>query len=197
VSNRDNRDFRPSRRRDFVDDDYQPPSRDFGYGAPRGAQFDVPSGPPVQAIVKWYNPIKGFGFVELGDGSGDAFLHVSIVERAGEETIPPGATLEVRAGPGQRGLQITEIITVDTSTASQAGPRRRPDDRATVEETGTVKWYNATKGFGFVAPVAAGRTFSPMPRRYNAPASWAWPKGSASRLTSPTVRKGRRRLASG
>ena len=157
MSNRDNRDFRPSRRRDFVDDDYQPPSRDFGYGAPRGAQFDVPSGPPVQAIVKWYNPIKGFGFVELGDGSGDAFLHVSIVERAGEETIPPGATLEVRAGPGQRGLQITEIITVDTSTASQAGPRRRPDDRATVEETGTVKWYNATKGFGFVAPDRGGK----------------------------------------
>jgi CspA family cold shock protein len=157
VSNRDNRDFRPSRRRDFVDDDYQPPSRDFGYGPPRGAQFDVPSGPPVQAIVKWYNPIKGFGFVELGDGSGDAFLHVSIVERAGEETIPPGATLEVRAGPGQRGLQITEIITVDTSTASQAGPRRRPDDRATVEETGTVKWYNATKGFGFVAPDRGGK----------------------------------------
>jgi len=54
-------------------------------------------------------------------------------------------------------LQITEIITVDTSTASQAGPRRRPDDRATVEETGTVKWYNATKGFGFVAPDRGGK----------------------------------------
>jgi CspA family cold shock protein len=157
VSSRD-RDFRPSRRRDFADDDYTPPSRDFGYAAPRGAQFDTPSGPPIQAVLKWYNPVKGFGFVELGDGSGDAFLHVSIVERAGEESIPPGSTLEVRAGPGQRGLQITEIISVDTSTATQAGPRRpRADDPATVEELGTVKWYNATKGFGFVAPDRGGK----------------------------------------
>ena len=36
--------------------------------------FETPSGPPVRAIVKWYNPDKGFGFVELADGSGDAFL---------------------------------------------------------------------------------------------------------------------------
>jgi cold shock protein len=158
VSNRD-RDFRPSRRRDFADDDYQPPSRDFGYGPPRGPQFDMPSGPSVQAIVKWYNPVKGFGFVELADGSGDAFLHVSVVERAGEENIPPGSTLEVRAGPGQRGLQITDLISVDTSTATQAGPRRArfSDDRTTVEETGTVKWFNALKGFGFVAPDRAGK----------------------------------------
>ena len=157
VSSRD-RDFRPSRRRDFADDDYQPPSRNFGYEAPRGPQFDTPSGPPIQATVKWYNPIKGFGFVELADGSGDAFLHVSVVERAGEESIPPGATLEVRAGPGQRGLQITEIITVDVSTASETQSRPRfSDDRATVEELGTVKWFNATKGFGFIAPDRGGK----------------------------------------
>ena len=157
MNSRD-RDFRPSRRRDFADDDYQPSfSRDFGYAPPRGPQFDIPSGPPIQATIKWYNPVKGFGFVELGDGSGDAFLHVSVVERGGHASVPPGATLEVHAGPGQRGLQVTEIISVDTSTASQAGPRRRPDDRATVEELGTVKWYNVTKGFGFVAPDRGGK----------------------------------------
>ena len=52
---------------------------------------------------KWYNADKGFGFVQLADGSGDAFLHVSVVERGGHGSIPPGATLEVRAGPGPRG----------------------------------------------------------------------------------------------
>src|SRR5207302_10589531 len=62
--------------------------------------FEAPSGPPVQAVVKWYNPEKGFGFVELADGSGDAFLHVSVVERSGHGSVPPGAMLEVRAGPG-------------------------------------------------------------------------------------------------
>ena len=101
MSNRE-RDFRPSRRRDFADDDYQPPSRGFGYAPPRGPQFDSPSGPPVRATVKWYNPDKGFGFVELGDGTGDAFLHVSVVERAGHSSVPSGATLEVRAGQARR-----------------------------------------------------------------------------------------------
>jgi cold shock protein len=161
-----NRDFRPARRRDFTDDDYQPPSRNFGYAPPRGAQFDSPAGPAVKATVKWYNPDKGFGFVELADGSGDAFLHVSVVERSGQASVPPGATLEVRAGPGPKGPQVTEILSVDMSTAGQEQPRHPRSERAayqpsadrpTVEETGTVKWYNATKGFGFIVRDDGGR----------------------------------------
>jgi CspA family cold shock protein len=164
VSSRD-RDFRPARRRDFADDDYQPPTRNFGYAAPRGPQFDNPSGPSVRATVKWYNPDKGFGFVTLSDGSGDAFLHVSVVERSAHSSVPPGATLEVRAGPGPKGPQVTEILSVDASTAAQEQPRRaRPErpvfsrpDRATAEELGTVKWYNAAKGFGFIAADRGGK----------------------------------------
>ena len=164
MSSRD-RDFRPTRRRSFDDDNYEPSTRNFGYAPPRGAQFESPSGPTVRATVKWYNPDKGFGFVELADGSGDAFLHVSVVERSGQASVPPGATLEVRAGPGQKGPQVTEIISVDASTASQEQPRRpRPEhpdhpraDRPTVEELGTVKWYNATKGFGFIASDRGGK----------------------------------------
>jgi CspA family cold shock protein len=163
VSNRD-RDFRPTRRRDFADDDYQPPSRNFGYAPPRGPQFDSPSGPPVRATVKWFNPDKGFGFVTLDDGSGDAFLHVSVVERSGNSTVAPGSTLEVRAGPGPKGPQVTEIISLDSSTALQEQPRRpRPErpafasDQAAVEEIGTVKWYNADKGFGFIVRDSGGK----------------------------------------
>jgi CspA family cold shock protein len=166
VSSRD-RDFRPPRRHSFDDDNYQPPSRDFGSPAPRpdSPRFETPSGPPIRAIVKWYNPEKGFGFVELSDGSGDAFLHVSVVERSGASSVPPGATLEVRAGPGPRGAQVTEILNVDTSTASQEPPRRpRPErpaypsaDRTTVEELGAVKWYNDTKGFGFIVRDGGGK----------------------------------------
>src|SRR5438067_12936286 len=61
VSNRD-RDFRPARRRDFDDDNFETPGRSFG--SPPGfsaRRFEAPSGPPVQAVVKWYNPEKGFG----------------------------------------------------------------------------------------------------------------------------------------
>jgi cold shock protein len=159
------RDFRPSRLRDFDDNNYEQPRRSFGFSPPRGPQFDIPSGPSVRATVKWYNPEKGFGFVEVAGGSGDAFLHVSVVERSGHGSVPPGATLEVRTSPGPKGPQVTEIISVDASTASQEPSRRpRPErsaypsgDRATVEELGTVKWYNANKGFGFIATDQGGK----------------------------------------
>jgi len=165
VSSRD-RDFRPTRRRGFDDNNFEAPRRSFG-SAPQfgGQRFDAPSGPPLQAVVKWYNPDKGFGFVELADGSGDAFLHVSVVERSGHDTVPPGATLGVRAGPGPKGPQVTEILSVDISTAHQEPLRRArperpvypPTDQAAVEESGTVKWYNAMKGFGFIASDRGGK----------------------------------------
>jgi CspA family cold shock protein len=158
------RDFRPTRGRSFDGDNYEPPTRNFGYAPPRGPQFDSPSGPSVRATVKWYNPDKGFGFVQLADGSGDAFLHVSVVERSGNSTVAPGSTLEVRAGPGPKGQQVTEIISLDSSTALQEPPRRpRPErpvyvsDQAAVEEIGTVKWYNADKGFGFIVRDSGGK----------------------------------------
>jgi len=119
----------------------------------------------VQATVRWYNPEKGFGFVQLADTGGDAFLHVSVVERAGHANIPPGATLEVRTAPGQKGPQVTEILNLDTSTATQEPPRRpRPErpaypmpDQPAVEEFGTVKFCAADRGFGFIARDHGGK----------------------------------------
>ena len=164
MSSRD-RDFRPTRRRGFDDDNFETPRRGFGSTPGSSAQrFEAPAGPPIQAVVKWYNPDKGFGFVQLADGSGDAFLHASVVERSGHGSVPPGATLEVRAGPGPKGPQVTEILSVDSSTAQQEQPRRpRPEqsytpvDQASVEEIGTVKFYAADKGFGFIVRDRGGK----------------------------------------
>ena len=156
------KEFREKRRRGFDDDDFVPPSRSRSSGrAPAfsaAAPAPTPSGPPVRATVKWFNPEKGFGFVAI-DGAGDAFLHIAVLGRAGREEVAQGATLEVRTGPGQKGVQVTEVLSVDDSTAAPARPRsgagerpgpRRPQGPA-VRMAGTTKWFDPAKGFGFVS----------------------------------------------
>ena len=81
-----------------------------------GPEPEEPSEMPVRGQVKWFNPAKRFGFVELSDGSGDAFLHVSVLSRLGISTVQPGETLELRVGPGERGPVVIEVIGVDSST---------------------------------------------------------------------------------
>ncbi len=53
--------------------------------------------------VKWFNPNKGFGFIQPDDGTEDAFAHISAVERAGLETLLEGQKVEYDLVEGQRG----------------------------------------------------------------------------------------------
>ena len=164
------RDFRGPRRRGFDDDMPQPyepppmrPSRPFGGGDAAPA-----TGPIVDAVVKWFNPEKGFGFTELGDGSGDAFLHIGVLQAMGRETILPGAKLRVQVGHGAKGAQVAKVLEIDDSNAAEPaprsggfgaprGPRRGPDPSTAVPMAGTVKWFNRDKGFGFVASEDGGK----------------------------------------
>ena len=156
--------FRHSRRREFDADTYDPQPRAFGT-RPRFSRtaFEAPSGPPVRAVVKWFNPEKGFGFVELSDGSGDAFLHGSVLAGSGINAVQPGETVEVRVGPGHKGPHVTEVLSVDSSTTVvPATPRRSsaPGEisiRPSAEETRMVKWFNIEKGFGFIARDDGGK----------------------------------------
>lgn len=127
--------------------------------------IDKPSCQPVLAKVKWYDPGKRYGFVELSDGSGDAFLHATALAGIGVSTLQPGETLALRVAPGERGLLVTEVLSVDSSTAAPPGPSRtryrslsptQPPEAA-VQEIGTVKWYNAGRGFGFIVLDKGGK----------------------------------------
>jgi CspA family cold shock protein len=140
------------------------PPVDFARPAARYAS--AAPGQESQATVKWFNAEKGFGFVEVGGGGGDAFLHISVLERAGAKLVEPGATLRVRTGPGQKGLQVTEVLEISDAPAAPAGvsaPRPRAPERAAPaygdgeEMQGVVKWYDSAKGFGFVAPADGGK----------------------------------------
>jgi cold shock protein len=140
------------------DDSREPREASEAPQQPAEPQLDEPPAPAVWGKVKWYSPEKRYGFVELSDGSGDAFLHATALAGIGISSLQPGETLEFRVAPGQRGRQVTDVISVDSSTAAPSGPPRRSSNRqdrqpleASVHAVGTVKWYNAAKGFGFIA----------------------------------------------
>ena len=176
------KDFRP-RKRGFDDDgpvsyDSKPRhTRSFGGGPDSGFGGPVggpPSGgmpsnaPAVDATVKWFKADKGYGFVELADGQGDAFLHANALRNAGHESVPAGAKLRVQVGAGAKGAQVTRVMEVDTtgvverpsrpSFGDSPRPRRvAPDPSTAVSVTGRVKWFDDTKGFGFVASEDGGK----------------------------------------
>jgi CspA family cold shock protein len=171
---------RPSRRRGFDDDfsfDRAPPG-DMPRPAPSWPS-SAGFGPEHDATVKWFNPEKGFGFVALSDGSGDAFLHANTLNQSGHSAVSPGASLRVRIGQGQKGRQVSEVLSVDESTATPTAGRgagagaaaRAPGgfgdraggggfgagDRGAAPRRGAPTGPNATKGFGFVAPSEGGK----------------------------------------
>jgi CspA family cold shock protein len=148
------------------DEDHDPlPSNPDAAAGSAQAEIEKSTDPPLRGKVKWFNPMKRYGFVELSDGSGDAFLHATALAGIGISTLHPGETVELRVVLGQRGPQVTEVLSVDSSTAvPPRSPRKnfgsQPDReplQATVQEMGTVKWYNAAKGFGFIVREGGGK----------------------------------------
>jgi cold shock protein len=174
------RDFRGPRKRGFDDDapysydaprPSRPPRSPFGGGG-FADSAPPPTGnePTVDAVVKWFKPDKGFGFVELGNGTGDAFLHIGAVQAAGYEALPPGAKLKVTVTSSVKGQQVSRVFEVDLSgaTSERAPPprgggfdrpprRQAPDPSTAVSVSGKVKWFDETKGFGFVQSNDGGK----------------------------------------
>ena len=60
--------------------------------------------------VKWFNPTKGFGFIEPEEGGKDAFVHISAVERAGLSTLREGQKVSFELVPGRDGRQSAENL---------------------------------------------------------------------------------------
>ena len=137
-----------------------------GQGAPGPGA--VPPGRRVRALVKWFLPEKGYGFLEIEDGSGDLFCHISAVTAAGLETLPQGALVSCEVALGDRGPQVSRIFGVDPP----AGPARTQEQQPDVlrlrrreaplpatgpERQGAVKFYDSLRGCGFILPDDGGR----------------------------------------
>jgi CspA family cold shock protein len=113
--------------------------------------FDNDGNASVKTRLKWFNATKGFGFVSPVDGAPDAFLHVSVLHRAGLQELGDQAELVCEIGQGPKGPQVMRIV--ETLSIGVVAPEPRHSQAPAVAEeemSGTVKWFKPDKGFGFI-----------------------------------------------
>ncbi len=113
----------------------------------------------VDGRIKWFNALKGYGFVTPQSGSGDIFLHLSCLRQAGYEYLEEGVAVSCVVARRDKGLQAVRLLQVDLSTAepsqatrppAMAGPRNRPEEVEEGFRDATVKWFNRIRGYGFL-----------------------------------------------
>jgi len=153
--------------------------------APRQAAPEI-TRENVTATVKWFNAQKGFGFVSPDDGSPDAFLHASVLAASGVDSVNDGDSITCDLARGSKGPQVATIHQITPGSGGGAGGggfdsrrSREPSgfgsgggfgggssrslrsgpSRVEGGESadGTVKWYKADRGFGFVSPDGGGK----------------------------------------
>jgi CspA family cold shock protein len=75
-----------------------------------------------------------------------------VLAQSGINAVQPGETFDVRVGPGHKGPHVTEVLSVDNSTAVPRASQRSRfwAERSNGPRTGTVKWFNPERGYGFI-----------------------------------------------
>jgi cold shock protein len=131
-----------------------------------------------RGTIKFFNEAKGFGFIAPDDGGNDIFVHVSAVERSGLSGLNEGdqVTFEIEQDRRSGKPAAVDLQVVGFAPASQRPSRPAPASRgferrdqdafprraggaareAAGSGSGVVKWFNATKGFGFIQPNDGG-----------------------------------------
>ncbi len=117
----------------------------------------------IKGVIKWFDAVKGYGFIVPEANDGDILLHFSVLREIGRRSIPEGATVLCEAMKRNRGYQAVKLLDLDLSTAvvpdidSVEKKKGEDGDNYPVPEAvgdfvdATVKWFNRIKGYGFVS----------------------------------------------
>ena len=121
-----------------------------------------------QGTVKWFNAQKGFGFITPGGGGEDLFVHQSAIQATGFRTLSEGESVEYTVTNDEGKEKAVDVKSLGGGTkgdgrsgggrGGRQQPRKWPDgvDPSEGKQIGAVKWFNSEKGYGFIAPAAAG-----------------------------------------
>lgn len=113
----------------------------------------------IAGKVKWFDAVKGYGFVVPDDEGTDVLLHFSVLRDVGRRSVPEGTTVICDAIDRDKGRQATIVHSLDLSTAvapedlgrsSFSHPGMDVEVSPEFEDV-VVKWFNRTKGYGFVS----------------------------------------------
>ncbi len=84
-------------------------------GRPRGRENGEEGGgiagpaEPLDGVVKWYDPARGFGFILPNDGGKDVFVHITALRRCGLEMLEPGQAVRMMVAMARRGREASSI----------------------------------------------------------------------------------------
>lgn len=105
--------------------------------------------------VKWFDPVKGFGFIVADAGGPDVLLHANVLRNYGQSSVADGTPVSFIAQSTQRGLQAVEVIKIEAVismpiTLAEEDSLLTPDELLQLPvEPARVKWFDKIKGFGF------------------------------------------------
>jgi len=116
---------------------------------------DVTTTRRVLGSVKWFDPVKGFGFVVADEGGPDILLHANVLRNFGQSSVADGAKIEIDVQDTARGVQAVEVFGIESPVGSEAAMLADFEDidpevmRNAPLEPSRVKWFDKAKGFGF------------------------------------------------
>ncbi|MFM2356745.1 MAG: hypothetical protein RLZZ528_2481 [Pseudomonadota bacterium] len=109
----------------------------------------------VVGRVKWFDPVKGFGFIVAEQGGSDILLHANVLRNFGQGSVADQARITVRVQATPRGVQAVEVLEIlppDTVPGIMA-EESFADEGIALDtlpiEPARVKWFDKAKGFGF------------------------------------------------
>ncbi|MFD0858282.1 cold-shock protein [Roseovarius aquimarinus] len=119
------------------------------------AEGHRPKARRIQGRVKWFDPVRGFGFVLDDEGGEDILLHANVLRSFGQSSVADAAIVDLDVQATERGVQATAVHSITPPETGQMPGLADFDDidpeilRNAPLMPARVKWFDKAKGFGF------------------------------------------------